>query len=209
MAASEVAICNLALGRIGAGRISALNDQSAEARACNAIYAILRDELLERHPWTFAIGRSELSQDATAPEFDYSYRYALPADCLRVIKVNDEDVAIPVNVFGNDIDGTIYSAVSGQKWWEIEQGFLCTNETAISIKYIARITDPTKFSSSFVKLLTMRLAPDLAMQITKNATLAESLEAKFFKEFADATGVNSQQDHPDTTAVSSYVTARH
>lgn len=210
MATSDVQICNLALGMIGAGRISALNDGSAEARACNAIYSSLRDEVLERHPWTFAVKRATLSQDATAPDWGYEYRYALPADSLRVLKVNDDDVPFPAATLTQESAGeAITVRAPAAKTWEIEDTYLLTSETEIEIRYIAKVTDPTKFSPNFVKALSYRMAQDLAMQLAKNLNLSDRYEKKFDQVLEIAAGTNARTDNPDQVVESGYVTARN
>jgi hypothetical protein len=51
--ASEVDICNLALGHIRAGSIGSLNDSSQPAKLCKNLYPILRDRCLRELPWHF------------------------------------------------------------------------------------------------------------------------------------------------------------
>jgi hypothetical protein len=64
MADSEVAICNLALLKIGApgGLIGSLEDRSAEAAACKLLYPQARNDLLREHRWPFATRHAYLSQ---------------------------------------------------------------------------------------------------------------------------------------------------
>jgi hypothetical protein len=67
--ASETSICNSALTRIGAARITSLTDDSKQARACTASYALMRDEVLRSHPWNSAISRASVASLADAPAF--------------------------------------------------------------------------------------------------------------------------------------------
>lgn len=66
MALTEVAICNRALGRIGATAITALADATAEGVQCTLHYAATRDELLRSHGWRCASLWVELVRDAAA-----------------------------------------------------------------------------------------------------------------------------------------------
>ena len=87
--ASETSICNSALTRIGAARITSLTDDSKQARACTASYALMRDEVLRSHPWNSAISRASVASLADAPAFGYDNQFQLPADCLRMLEVYD------------------------------------------------------------------------------------------------------------------------
>ena len=63
---SQVAICNQALVKVGASRITALTDDTKQARALNAIYDVKRDAELAANPWTFATKRESIPASATA-----------------------------------------------------------------------------------------------------------------------------------------------
>lgn len=79
-------IYNLALSNLGTrSRVTATDDGSREANKLNVVYADVRDELLQQHPWNFAGTREALAAQAvaTAPD-DWSYVYAQPADCLAL-----------------------------------------------------------------------------------------------------------------------------
>ena len=85
MATSEVEICNRALQKIGAKRITSLTQDAPNARACNVAYFVLRDMELRNHPWNFSIKRAELAADATPPDWGRQNSFTLPSDflCLR------------------------------------------------------------------------------------------------------------------------------
>jgi hypothetical protein len=85
MATSEVTICNLALGKLGAGSIIALDEESTEARVCRLHYSQTRDEVLRLHRWNFAIRPETLVQSVEAPAFGWAFQYELPTDRLRVL----------------------------------------------------------------------------------------------------------------------------
>lgn len=141
MSASEVQICNLALLKFGAKSITALTDDTKEARACALLYPLMRDEMTYSHPWRFALKRANISgQIATAPAFEYDFAYSLPADCLRVWELHGSD-----------------------ETWEVENGqFLTNQDSDITIRYIANVTTTGFYSPGFVACLALRLAAELS-----------------------------------------------
>jgi hypothetical protein len=62
---SVVEICNRALQKLGAARITSLTQDTPNARSCNVAYNVLRKAELRSHPWSFAIKRAELAADAS------------------------------------------------------------------------------------------------------------------------------------------------
>ena len=81
--ASEVLICNAALQLIKHSKvITALNQGTKEANACELVYEELRDTLLSMHNWNFAEGRVKLAQLSDAPTFGYKYAYAFRPDVV-------------------------------------------------------------------------------------------------------------------------------
>ena len=87
--ASVVNICNSALNLIGASTISALTEDTKNARLCNQRYEPVRNRVFRSHNWNCLVKRVQLAQNSTAPAIEYDYAYALPSDCLRVLKVHN------------------------------------------------------------------------------------------------------------------------
>ena len=86
--ASVVDICNSALNLLGASTITALTDDSKNARLCNQRYEPVRNRIFRSHAWNCLTKRVQLAQDSSAPVVEYSYQYTLPSDCLRVLKIH-------------------------------------------------------------------------------------------------------------------------
>lgn len=185
MAASVVGICNSALLKIGAERISSLSDDNKRAIACNEQYAKLRDEVLADHPWNFALKRATLAADATAPNWGYARRFPLPSDCLRVIETQ----------YPNQI-------------YKIESGFILTDESDIKILYVFQQTDVTKFSAKFCEALSLRIAADLAYHLAQSASLSQQLLASYSALLADARAVDAQEGSPAEMVVDEWTGAR-
>jgi len=173
MSASVVEICNMALNLVGNLSITALTDSTKEARACNVLYPLLRNELMASHPWNFAMTRADISAAlATTPAFEWDYAYTIPADCLRVWEL-----------YGTDAE------------WVVEGGELLTNQDEeIYIRYIKLITDTARYSPSFVSCLSTLLGAELAAKLADDKTMRRELLEELHKiKLPDAYSLNAME----------------
>ncbi len=184
MAFSDVEICNIALTALGANTITALTENTEEARKCNVLFANLRDEMIESHPWNFALKRTgNLALSASSPEWEYINKFALPADTLRVMRTNFET---PIQSISRRLD----------RRWKIEQGFLFTDEEDVKILYISRVTDPTKMLRTFQMALAARLEAELAFSILQSTAIARAKFELYEIKLRTAKAVDAQEGTP-------------
>ena len=145
---TETAICNIALGKLGAKRIpdsqSVETSTTLEAIQCRLHYEPVRDALLRSHKWRFASARSELTQNDTDPDFEWDNQFDLPDDFLRFKSIDEE------------------TGVTSRKNRHATEGQLfLTNFSTVSLLYIKKVTDVTEFDSLFVELFVLKLARKL------------------------------------------------
>lgn len=196
--ASEVDICNMALDRLGHQPIVALGENTKAGGLCQRNYARCRDAVLTAHPWNFAIARAELSQDGTAPAFEYDYRFALPSGptppyCLKVVRTRWE------------AEGYASTDIP----YRIEGRFLLCNEATAAIEYVARITDPAQFDELFTDVLAQRIAGEIGMALTDNASLIDKVWSVYQSKLVEARLVDAQQGTPrEVVDLSPWVIAR-
>jgi hypothetical protein len=177
--ADAVSICNLALQRVGAKAISKLTEDTTAGRACNRVYAQARDSELRTHPWSFARERVYIAADSTDPIFGAAKKYAIPADCLRILTTNGVD-ATPV-----------------QDDWQIEGRFILTDDgSPISLIYIKQVTDENTFDALFTELLIARIAMDIAEKVTQSNTKKEEATAHYQEVRKEAKRVNAFERPP-------------
>ncbi len=153
MPESNTSICNMALGRVGAKRITNYDDTTdtlAEAIQCRLHFVQTRDALQRSHAWVFNSKRVILSQDTTDPSFEYDNQFIMPSDYLRVRSVYD-------NAAGSNDISAYSSAIEGDRW--------LTNQSAVNLRYSARVTDPAKFDPLFTEVLVLKLARKLVMPL--------------------------------------------
>lgn len=182
MAASEVAICNLALSFLGANIITSLADGTEEAIYCDIFYEDARDAVLAALPWTFARKRQALAESATTPDFGFAHQYPLPGEALYVWKVVQSDGVTEID-----------------EEWQVEGRMILTDHAApLNVIYVRRVTDTTEYTPNFTRTLAMRIAADLAFPITTKDTLREKMEVLYNAELDMARGIDSMQGTPDS-----------
>lgn len=176
--ASEVSICNQALGWLGVDRITSLDDDVVEAELCKENYPDLRDAVLEEGAFSFSKVRLVPAAESTAPAFKWAFSFLMPSTVLRVLEVYDN----PDIEYG---ESTLE--------WEVENGRVLTDSEIIYVRAIQQITDPKKFSPLFVQALAARLAADLAIPLTKSRTLQADMWSLYQNKMQEAMGVDGSQ----------------
>ena len=190
--ASVVDICNSALNLLGASTISALTEDSKNARLCNQRYEPIRDRMFRSHAWNCLTKRVELAKDSAAPVVEYANQYTLPADCLRVLKVH--------NGTTDSIASSIDYVVEGRK--------IKTNEGTVYLVYIATITDPNEYDTYLQESISSALAADIAYAITNNATLAKNYQETADERLREARFVDATENSLGTVESNEFTDAR-
>ena len=190
--ASVVNICNSALNLLGASTIAALTDDTKNARLCNQRYEPVRNRVFRSHAWNCLHKRVQLAQNSTAPVVEYSHAYALPADCLRVLKVH------------NGTTDSIKSAID----YKLEGRNIVTDEGTVFIIYIALDTDPNNYDTYLQESISHQLAADLAYAVTNNATLADKYMTRADERLREARFIDATENSLGTIESSEFTDAR-
>jgi hypothetical protein len=191
MSSSEVDISNRALQKLGATRIASLTDNSKSARACAAAYESVRDALLRRHTWNFAIKRAQLAASTTAPAFGYTNAFPLPADCLRLLP--------PKNVSGCIIETD----------WQIENGSILTNDGApLNVRYINRVIDPNVYDVLFREALSCALALEMCEELTQSTSKKADIKTDMRDILNEAKRTNAIENNPAEAPDDPWIVAR-
>ena len=190
--ASAVDIANSALNLLGASTISAFTDDSKNARLINQRYEPVRNRVFRSHAWNCLHKRVQLAQNSTAPVVEYSHAYALPADCLRVLKVH------------NGTTDSIKSAID----YKLEGRNIVTDEGTVFIIYIALDTDPNNYDTYLQESISHQLAADLAYAVTNNATLADKYMTRADERLREARFIDATENSLVTIESSEFTDAR-
>jgi len=190
--ASVVDIANSALNLLGASTITALTDDSKNARLCNQRYEPVRNRIFRSHSWNCLTKRVQLAQDSTAPVVEFSYAYTLPSDCLRVLKIHTGTT--------DSIADNIDYKVEGRK--------IKTNEGTVYLVYIALITDPNEYDVYLQEAISSALAADIAYAVTNNATLANNYQTIADERLREARFVDATENSLGTIESNEFTDAR-
>ena len=190
--ASVVNMCNSALNLLGASTISALTDDTKNARLCNQRYEPVRNRVFRSHAWNCLHKRVQLAQNSTAPVIEYTYAYALPSDCLRVLKVH------------NGTTDSIASAID----YKLEGRNIVTDEGTVYLIYIALVTDPNEYDVYLQESISHQLAADIAYAVTNNATLANNYMTRADERLREARFIDATENALGTIESNEFVDAR-
>lgn len=183
--ASDTEICNRALVALGQEPVLTLDESSKESRRCKQLYPSARDTVLRAHPWHFALKRQYAAREDAEIPFGYLYKYAIPAECLRLVYVS-----------------------AGRDAYTIEGHSILTDEDPLEIIFVERVTDPNKFTQTFEDALVYRLAADLAPSIIANYELMKYYEQKYQAALASARHIESTETFLPPNVEGSWITAR-
>ena len=173
--ANRIEIINIALARLGESPIQSLDEGTVAANMARLLYPQARQDALREFSWAFAVKHTTLTRYKDAPA-DYSYAYALPLDCLRVVRILSDEA------------------------FTVRGSMLCTNAPSVTLEYICDVDDETRFDSSFVKALSFKLASDLAIPVKgSNELMANYANAftDYIRTAATVSAGEKRNDLPD------------
>lgn len=199
--ATDIDVCNRALLFLGIQRtISALDQDSAEAKACNTLYTFIRDWCLGITNWNFARRTSALTgyQQTTIPIVvpwaaatslspPWLYGYVLPTDCLQVRYITNSDVKTANTTFLGEPKRFV---IADDIIATVQQRVLLTNETTAVCIYTAQIVNPTAWPWYFERFVVSTLAWHLSMALVENEKLTEYLDNIMMRYFDTAFQAN-------------------
>jgi len=108
------------------------------------------------------------------PAFGWDYQYVLPTNYLRAVssEYSDDEYAI-------------------------EGELLVCNDSTFKIRYIAQITDTTKFTEDFDELLAWMLAYDLSYPLVQSNSLRQNIKAEISELLRDTRSFDAQEGTPE------------
>jgi hypothetical protein len=210
MAATDLDICNIALGHLGITQPVTnitVAPSTKEEKACARLYAHARRTLLERYNWKFAERRAALVA-ATGITLDgWSYAYDLPANFLKARRIVNAfrneatDQKIPFDIVVKD-DGSARVLVC-----DLAPVTTVGQEVPI-LKYTIDVVTPTLFTSYFDHALSWWLADLLAMPLRVDVQTVKYVGQRAKLEIFDCLGDDASAEQPDTPPDAEHIRAR-
>jgi len=195
---SVVDICNQSLDLLGAATITALTENSKEARLCNRNFELIRDSVLRAHPWNVAVTRKSLPQDTDAPAFGFNFQYTLPTDpyCLRLLSFWDTSVDNEIAAY----DSNVMYKIEGRK--------ILSNENVCKIIYIGREADTEQYDSLLTSTIAHRLAAEIAYGVTGSSTLAQGMQGLYEQRLREAKSIDAMEGYPEQPIADTFTNFR-
>jgi hypothetical protein len=182
--ANLLGIFNRALTELGASPVSSPTESTKGATLCRNNYEAVRDEVVAAFPWTCAVQRAELAMLSSAPPWGWAYQYQLPGDVARVLEVYPDAP--------HAIEGTA----------------LLTDQETVSIRYIAKVTDPALFDAPLAEAISYKLAAVCAYSLTNNPSLKKIMEELYAMRLRGAEAADVTEGYTDDTEEDPWLTAR-
>lgn len=187
--ATEISICNMALAKLGQGRITTIETpNSKNAELCQLYYAETRDAVLCEAPWKFATKRYTLTALGDAVEADSwgpNSQFRKPAEVIHVWRCyTDVSMKEPIQ----------------DEHWQLEEDIILTpNSDTLYIKGIRRVIETSKFNTLFTNSLVDRLAAEMCIPITQDKKREAMMWNMYFQKVALAKSVETSQGRRERT----------
>lgn len=171
--ANDTRIANLVLGKLGAKKVSSIDDDLPRARVIKDVLDVYIQRELETHPWRFAIERVVLNPDATLPVFGQGKYFTLPEACVRVLWAG------PPSWFD------LYSATMPTQIVREGQR-LVSEEATLGVVYTASGGDRTNWTALFLDAVACQVAFQVCEDITGVSTKKADMRREYTDTIAEA-----------------------
>lgn len=170
MAALVEDVANMALALLDEAPIASLEDNVKAARLIRLHFDQTREAELSKYAWNFAIFSAEIpGYELASGETEY----ALPADCLRVMSINDRGIEIE---------------------WRLEgASLICPTSGTRTVRYVANVVDPNEWDAVFIEVMCAALAIKLALPLTHKAGMIQAARSAYTDALAVARRTNAIQ----------------
>lgn len=184
--ATQMDIINAALIALGESPAISINDNTKPMRLVRAIYEMKRDSLLREHPWKCCIKQTILSPPlATAPPFAWAYAFQLPADFLRLVRL--DYLNTPFQIEGKTL--------------------LCDSSSVPFVYVFQNVTEGT-WDVMLAEAMSAKLAYELVMPITADAQKKQIMFNDYKMKINQAKFTNAIESEGDQLEASQLLTAR-
>lgn len=193
MTYSKTSLANRALDLVGKATVLDITTATgADAKNVNRHFEPVFKRCLRRYDWPFALKRMQLNPDASAPVNEFAYKFALPANYVRLADIWPK-------LYGSPLP------------YKIEEGYILCDENDITIKYVssAVLSDLSSLDPNFAEYFAHELAVALTYKMTDSVALRKDLRDTARELYAEATALLSQEGTDDPVPESPWITDRY
>lgn len=183
--ATDVLICSSALMLLGNEPIDNLTDDTKAVDLCVQFYQQTVNAVLRAYTWNCAIAQSAALVASTTPSFGYGYAYTLPADCLRVLSIEDDD-SIEFKIINNELQ---------------------TDEATAKISYIKVVT-AANMDSLLKEAISARLAATIAFSLTNSNSAATAMWQLYKDKLDEAQSIDAFEGTPPQMGSNDWINSR-
>lgn len=198
---SKTGIANKALLKIGAKRISDLDDSNdPNVTSINDIYDSVRQEVLSEAPWSFAIQQvalTSLTLAATLPALGdgINYAYGLPSDFLEIYMLS-----VPCQYRIQMLQTPYVTSPT--------LALLSDQSTLAGMRYIFDNDDPTTYGAKFYEAMACKLALELCFKVSEAQGMVDRMAAAYAKALLSAISWDANTSIPDQAVANEWFIAR-
>lgn len=190
--ATKIGICNMAISYVGGQIINSLEYpyESKEAEVCDLFFDQALTEVLRNFAWGFATATIQLTRLTSENQLGFSFTYALPQDCVRVLEIVNPTPPGKVN-YELSFDSTSNSRV------------LLSNKSPAVLKYTKKITNYELADGAFISALSYLLSSFIAVPLL-GATAGSSVSVNLlniYTNFLQKAGVVSHNERDSVRGV--------
>jgi hypothetical protein len=198
---SQLMIANDALYKIGAQRLSSLDDTNNQnAIYIQDVYGDCLIELLEEHTWSFCLNMVPLATIAvlqTLPDMadGVNNPFALPPDFISAYRFS-----IPCRYRKQTLQPPYVAAPT--------LALLLSVAGPVNMMYVFENDDPTTYTSKFCNALSSKIAFRLCFKISEAASMVQQLAAQAKTDLISAIADDSLASSPDRAIANEWEIAR-
>lgn len=168
-----LAVANLSLGLLGEPPCTAWTPPDSKAGEKLSVFLpVAIDEAQSCFYWQELISHKVLSALPEA-HYDGRYRFSLPDDCLRPMRIRMETGAEP-------LPETIFSrALECDQDYEIEGGLLLSHLEGVRLVYVRRSDEPAQWSAELLRCIYHLTAVNAGQSITQDSGITRNVLEKY------------------------------
>ena len=195
----DVLIVNKALIKIAETPIDSLdNAENKAARTMKLLLPQAKRYVFRMHPWNCLRERAILVASADKPVFGFEYKYALPADCLRPLAIqNGRGTYVPF------YEASYGGSIPGDKQFVVEGKYIMTDvapqtdnnlgQAGLNFVYTKKPDNLNILDANLVELLSYYLAVETAYTFTGSVSLKNQLAVEM-KDCLKSSRANNAQE---------------